>query len=322
MTTSAFERYVVRTPLQSAGGMAVKGRQTPMVYLSSRQVPETSAYIELSWIHGVPEPNPYQQQRTLDYDQMLLHIGMDCAKPQVLGGTVELVLGGQPVVFNTTTAVFIPKGTPYGPLTWKEFQRPHLQMSIVLGSGDPYAGAAGAAPTKVAAAGQASADGRVTCGGQVEGVSPNRPSEVDFESYVVRSPMREAGPDYVEGRQNPTMTYMSGTQVIGVKTYLEIGWIWDAPNRPIPRMRHDNYEEIVLHIGSDPDNPEDLGATMRFDVGNELTKYDTTHCVFLPRSLDHGPLIWSEVRRPMIEVAMMLGAATWADGWEGSFFDE
>ncbi|MBN1631034.1 MAG: hypothetical protein JW990_14830 [Thermoleophilia bacterium] len=322
MTTSEFERYIVRKPLQSADGSTVKGRQTPMVYLSSRQVPETCAYIELSWIHGMPEPNPYLQQRTLDYDQILLHIGMDYARPQVLGGTVELVLGGQPVVFNTTTAVFIPQGTPYGPLTYKDFAEPHLQMSIVLGSGDPYAGAGWAAAGAAAAAPAQAGGGRVACGGQVEGASPNRPSTVDYESYVVRSPIREAGPDYVEGRQNPTMTYMSGTQVIGVKTYLEIGWIWDAPNRPIPRMRHDNYEEIVCHAGSDPANPEDLGATMRFDVGNELTEYDTTHCVFLPRKLDHGPLIWSEVRRPMIEVAMMLGAGTWADGWEGSFFEE
>ena len=106
-----------------------------------------------------------------------------------------------------------------------------------------------------------------------------------------------------------------------MKNYLEFGWIWDVPSRPIPKMRHDNYDEIVLHIGSDPDDPEDLGATMQFGMGDDLLEFDTTHCAFIPRELDHGPLIWKEVRRPMIEIAMMLGAGTWAEGWEGSFFD-
>ena len=27
-------------------------------------------------------------------------------------------------------------------------------------------------------------------------------------------------------------------------------------------MKHDNFDEIVLHIGNDPNNPEDLGADM------------------------------------------------------------
>jgi hypothetical protein len=304
MTDSTFERFAVRTPIHGAGYPEVKGRQTPpMTFLSSAQIPEANARIELAWIYDIPEPNPYMPQQVLDHDQFLVHIGMDHRTPQVLGGTVELYLGDQPIVFNTTTAVFIPKGTFYGPLTWKEFHRPHLQLSVVLGSGEPHAragrGASGAA-----------------------GVVPAKMGDFDYEQYVVRSPMREAGPDYVEGRQNPTMTYMSGSQVPGVKNYLEIGWIWDVPSRPIPRMRHANYEEIVVHIGSDPDHPEDLGATMRFDLGDELTEFDTTHCVFVPRELNHGPLVWKEVRRPMIELAMMLGAGTWAEGWQGSFFDE
>jgi hypothetical protein len=311
MTDSEFERFAVRTPIREAGYPEVKGRQTPpMIFLSDRQIPEANAYVELAWIHGVPEPNPYLPRQVLEHDQLLVHIGMDHRTPQVLGGTVELYLGGQPIVFNTTTAIFIPKGTPYGPLTWKEFHRPHLQLSIVLGSGEPYPmavpGAAGSAAGSIGATAGASA----------------KAGDFDYEQYVVRSPMREAGPDYVEGRQNPTMTYMSGSQVPGVKNYLEIGWIWDVPSRPIPRMRHANYDEIVVHIGSDPDHPEDLGATMRFDLGDDLVEFDTTHCVFIPRELNHGPLAWKEVRRPMIELAMMLGAGTWAEGWEGSFFDE
>ena len=291
MTVSKYERLVVRTPLREAGLAEVKGRRSPLLtYLSSGQVPEADTRVELAWIYGIPESASNGGEQTLDCDQILLHIGMDPATPQALGGTVELYLGGQPIVFNTTTSVFIPRGTPQGPLTWKEFQRPHVQLRITFGRGNQYAGAA-------------------------------RTRDFDYEQYVIRSPIREAGPEYVANRQNPTMTYMSGTQIPGVKNYIEFGWIWDVPSSPIPKMRHDNYDEIVLHLGSDPGNPEDLGATMRFGIGDDVLEFTTTHCAFIPRGLNHGPLIWNEVRRPMIEFAMMLGAGIWAEGWEGSFFD-
>jgi hypothetical protein len=304
MSVSDYERFAVRTPLRQGGLPEVKGRQSsPMTFLSSSQVREASAHVEVAWIYGIPEPTLPAGEWVLDYDQILLHIGMNHTTPQVLGGTVELYLGGQPIVFNTTTSVFIPKGTPYGPLTWKEFLRPHLQVSIVLESGTTPAPSPSPSPA------------------WGESAAPSKTKDFDYEQYVVRSPMREAGPEDVTNRQNPTMTYMSGTQVPGVKNYIEFGWIWDVPTPPIPKMRHDNYDEIVLHLGSDPDNPEDLGATMQFGIGEDLLQFDTTHCAFIPKGLNHGPLSWKEVHRPMIEFAMMLGAGKWADGWEGSFFD-
>lgn len=307
MTVSANERFAVRRPLRDTGRPEIKGRQSPpMTFLSAKQIPEANAYVELAWITGIPEPAPVAEERVLDYDQFLLHIGMDHAKPQVLGGTVELTLGGQPIVFNTTTSVLIPKGTPYGPLTWKEFSRPHLQLSIVLGSGDPYA------------ASSPGTSGTVAGGG---GTPPAMARDLDYEQYVVRSPMREAGPNYVEGRQNPTMTYISRTQLGTVNSYLEFGWIWAPPEPPIPKMRHDDFDEILWHLGTDPSDPEALGATLQFGIGDELLEFDTTHCAYIPRGLDHGPLIWKEVHRPMIEMALMLGAGTLEEGWTNSFFD-
>jgi hypothetical protein len=304
MTASKYERLVVRRPFREDRYPEIKGRTSPpMTYLSSKQIPEADCHIEMSWIHDIPEPNPYIGEYALDYDEILLHIGMSPDTPQDLGGTVELYLGGQPIVFNTTTSVFIPKGTPRGPLTWKEFRRPHVQMSMVLGTGRHYSGSRQPGLLRTA------------------GSPPAKTTNFDFEQYVIRSPMREAGPDFVEGRQNPTMTYMSRTQINVVNTYIEFGWIWDVPNPPIPKMRHDGFDEIVVHIGSDPAKPEDLGGTLRCGIGEDMLEIDTVHCMFIPRGMDHGPLIWTDVNRPLIEMAVMLGAGTLAEGWTNSFFD-
>jgi hypothetical protein len=56
-------------------------------------------------------------------------------------------------------------------------------------------------------------------------------------------------------------------------------------------------------------------------VGDGTVELDATHCVYLPRGVDHGPLVWKEVRRPFIEWAFMLGAGTLDEGWANSFFD-
>jgi hypothetical protein len=43
-----------------------------------------------------------------------------------------------------------------------------------------------------------------------------------------------------------------------------VGWIYEMPD-PNPHINehiHENYDEIVIHIGGDSNNPEDLGAEM------------------------------------------------------------
>jgi hypothetical protein len=307
------ERYVVRSPLAPGGCPGVQGCDaTRRVFLSHAQIPGCDHYVDMTWIYADSQPGRYALERVLDHDQYLLHLGMDWNKPQDLGATIEFHLGGQPITFNTMASMFIPAGTPYGPLSLKEFRRPHIQLCLVFGSGEAPVGRA-VERTAGEAGGAGAAQRPPAWAAQDAGV--------DYERYVVRSPLREAGPPYVYGRQNPTMTYLSRTQIPGVNVYNEFGWIWDVPAPPIPKMRHDDYDEIVLHIGSDPDHPEDLGGVLQFGLGEDLPELSTTHCAFAARGLDHGPLSWKEVRRPLIEVAIMLGAGTLAEGWENSFFD-
>ncbi len=304
MSATGHEKWVVGEPMYETRPSQVSGRQwPPMTLMSDAQIPGVGLHVDLGWIYDRPNPNPYEPEQVLDYDQLLLHIGMDADTPQELGAVIEFYLGGQRIVFNTTTSVFIPKGTPYGPVTWKEVRRPHVQLAIVFGSGDPYV----SGPTAT---------------GTPMGAVPAKTQEFDFEQYVIRSPMREAGPVHVEGRQNPTMTYLSRPQINQVNNYLEFGWIWGVPKPPISKMRHDSFDEMVLHIGSDPDHPEALGGVLEFGIDDQPFEFDTTHCAYIPRMVNHGPLVWKEVRRPVIELAMMLGAGTEQEGWANSFFDD
>jgi hypothetical protein len=301
---SEYEKYAVRKPLYEMLP-GIGGRQSPMMTFMSEKQTGAPYYIELGWIHDLPSPNPHIHEHVHDYDEIVIHWGGDYTRPQVLGGEIEFSIGGQPITFNTTTGIYIPAGVPHGPLTWKKFEFPHVEMTLLLGTGDPKKGwdKSGIREAKT--------------------TPPEKTEKFDYEQYVVRSPMREQGAGYfTAGRQVPTMTYVSRKQIPAAKTYLEFGWVWDIVQPPIQKMVHDNYDEIVLHIGGDPDNPEDLGADIEFDMGDDKLMFDTSCAMWVPKGTIHGPLVWHAVRKPHVEMAIMLGAGTMREGWGGSYFGE
>ena len=151
-------------------------------------------------------------------------------------------------------------------------------------------------------------------------------TEKKYGNYLVKKPAREVNvmvPGMVKGREYPTMTYMSNDLVPGCNVYLELGWIWAMPD-PNPHIfeHTHNYNELVLHIGSDPKNPEDLGAEIEYVIGGEPLIIDKTSALFVPKGVKHGPLTWKRVDRPHIQMTIMLGAGTLAESAPGGYSGE
>jgi hypothetical protein len=139
--------------------------------------------------------------------------------------------------------------------------------------------------------------------------------KTDYSKYLVTNPIYEAGPP-TQGRQSPSMTLMSNTLVPGCNMYLEVGWIWDipTPNPNIHEHSH-NFNEIVLHIGSDPNNPEDLGGEIEYVMEGQPLVFNKTSAVFVPAGVKHGPLTWRKFSRPHLEMAIMIGTGSYKEGW-------
>ena len=151
-------------------------------------------------------------------------------------------------------------------------------------------------------------------------------AEKKYEKYLVKKPAREVNvmvPSEIKGREYPTMTYMSNDLVPGCNVYLELGWIWAMPDPNPHILEHThNYDEVVLHIGPDHENPEDLGAEIEYVLGGEPLIIDKTSAVFIPRGIKHGPLTWKRVDRPHIQMTIMLGAGTLAESAPGGYSGE
>jgi hypothetical protein len=134
----------------------------------------------------------------------------------------------------------------------------------------------------------------------------------NYQKFLIQEPAREVGAiKDLKGRQNPTMTFMSNDLLPGSNMYIEIGWIYEVPepNPHILRHTHD-YDEFVIHIGVNPEKPEDLGAEIEFGVGNETLKITRTSALLIPKGVPHGPLTWKKVEKPHIQMVVMPGAGT------------
>ena len=112
--------------------------------------------------------------------------------------------------------------------------------------------------------------------GQAGKARPGK-GRVDYEKYLVREPVYLKGTAVTDAIKNPAPIYLSGDLVPGCRVYIDFGWIYGLPdpNPPIPEHSHD-YEEIVLNIGGNPADPEDLGAEIEFGVEGRPVTFATT----------------------------------------------
>jgi hypothetical protein len=108
-----------------------------MTLMSKALVPECNQYIELGWIYGKPDPDPHIFEMVHEkYDEIGLHWGSDPYNSLELGAVIEGYHGGQKMIVDKTSAIWTPRGLKHGPIEWKKFERPHIQMAFMPNCGD------------------------------------------------------------------------------------------------------------------------------------------------------------------------------------------
>jgi hypothetical protein len=136
MPKKDYGRYFVKKPAyEVTPSFEVKGRRPAMTLMSNNLVPGSNMYVETGWVFGMPDPNPHIHEHTHDYDEIVIHLGTDPNNQEELGGEIEFIVGGQPLKIDNTSAVYVPRGIKHGPLTWKKYNKPHLELTIMIGAG-------------------------------------------------------------------------------------------------------------------------------------------------------------------------------------------
>ncbi|MDR1824241.1 MAG: hypothetical protein LBR27_02725 [Bifidobacteriaceae bacterium] len=90
--------------------------------------------------------------------------------------------------------------------------------------------------------------------------------------------------------------------------YVGVSWIHVTSDEAlwVHTHVHEDSDEVLYWIGTDPDNPNDLGGEAYFELGGERHLLTTTTAVFIPRHHWHCPLGWNHVERGFRFISMDL----------------
>lgn len=148
-----------------------------------------------------------------------------------------------------------------------------------------------------------------------------------WEKYIVRKPavITRVTPERVfvevpKGEKIPAQSRVdTGPLVIfsddflkDATTKVEYGFIMGdteiGTGRGFGAHKH-NYGEIFLFLGTNPKDTTCLGAEAEFWLGEgeELAKvrFNTSSSVYVPPGVAHFPLIWSNVKNPVMMVVIV-----------------
>jgi hypothetical protein len=124
--------------------------------------------------------------------------------------------------------------------------------------------------------------------------------ESKYNKYLVTEP--------IKGRTVQSLTLMNNELIPGCNLDIMFSWIIKLPEYNAERAAghsHD-YDEVILNIGADPQNPEYLGGEIEGFVGDEKQIISTTSAIYIPRNVQHGVVRWTKYENPHIQMAIKL----------------
>lgn len=103
---------------------------------------------------------------------------------------------------------------------------------------------------------------------------------------------------------------MREADVDASRVHMAFSWIGATAERVhwVDEHVHD-YDEILMWMGSDPQNLHDLGAEISMTIEGEEHRVTTTGSVYVPAGLHHCPLDFVRVDRPFTFIALSLNGS-------------
>ncbi len=239
---------------------------------------------EVSWYL-----KPCREQGLLKHnsDEVIFLLGGDPDKPDSLNAEVDLWIENDKLTLTSTCAVFVPKGAAHGSLEVKSLEKPFFYYTCHLNT-DNFE----AFPAQASAEPGTYANHYVEKYERPDGTVPDAPE--GFIKFLV---------------------YLDGTRLKGAP-YAEAVWFCKTNDTgPAPHL-HDDFDEFIGFIGTDPEHPEELNAKVDFFVGDEKITVTKSCLVYIPRGIKHSPIFVPELARPIFHFSGGNGGDYSRDGDE------
>lgn len=239
------------------------GARRPILYMDEVSTPGTSFLFECSWLMS-----PFDEPALManDYDAMIFMLGADKEDPENLLGEVEFTMDNDVHTITETCSIYIPAGCAHK-MNVKRVDKPIMYCYCEFH------------PTATRKPAEATAP------------------EGTYAKHVVYRYEPSSGiiPEGPEGFLQ-LLIWMAGDKVEGAP-YLELcRFMRVNPDGP-PEHKHPK-DEFIGFIGTDPENPGELGGTITFRLGGEDIPTTKSTVVYVPGDVPHSPIIVPELNAP------------------------
>ena len=101
----------------------------------------------------------------------------------------------------------------------------------------------------------------------------------------------------------PQTILFTDNDIIEGSNHFWASWVTSLPI-PAHGPHTHSHDELLVMLGSDPDNPKDLGCEVELCMGPEMEKHLITEStlVYVPANLVHCPIRFRNLRKPFIFV--------------------
>ena len=204
-------------------------------------------------------------------DKVIFLIGGNVDEPDSLNACVDLWIENDKLTLTDTCAVFIPEGTAHGNLEVKDLKIPFFYYTCHLNT-DRFVTVAAKAATPPGT----------------------------YANYYVERYERPDGtfPEAPEGFIK-FLVYLDGKRLKGAP-YAEAIWFCDTNDTGPAPHSHDDFDEFIGFIGTDPKHPEELNAEVSFYMEDEKISITKSCLIYIPRGLTHSPILVPRLDRPIL----------------------
>lgn len=119
------------------------------------------------------------------------------------------------------------------------------------------------------------------------------------KEYVEPQEWSPGGPGFLVTDKMARVMYLDGDVLAGA-FYVECVWFYaPTPHGSGPKPHVHDFDEIIGFFGSDPKDPTDLCGEVELWLGDEKHTITKSCVVFVPKGLQHCPLRFVRVDRPI-----------------------
>ncbi len=204
-------------------------------------------------------------------DRMIFFIGGNPDRPESLNATVDLWIENDKLTLTDTCAVFIPGGAAHGNLEVRNLIYPLFYFTCHLNA-DRFTAVPAEATVKK---------------GTYAGNYVERYERPDGS-------FPEAPPGFIK-----FLVYLNGKRLKGAP-YAEAIWFCTTNDTGPAPHSHDDFDEFIGFMGTDPEHPEELNAEVSFYIEDEKIDITKSCLIYIPRGIKHSPIFVPRLDRPIL----------------------